>query len=280
MGIPLNLSNYHKFKRYLKYNKGYQQWRQNIERIKKMREHLEKPFDAVKKVREQYEAIGKRLRSSNFIAEQVLSEELKKAYGASVKFQQLVRTGDGKVRRPDFSIDGQHYEVKQGKIEPLKDDIVEGHGFHRYIKDKNIKDILDFPEHFLASKKGKAQQKYDFVVADYADALALAKSCGLNHVDFFDAICDIIKKKKSVLSKQRDLSDGVAVQQLITLYENKVAHNAEKKLGKYKLTDLYKSKDYKEWSQRTGFVFDTYKKFNHFWRDHIKPRMAKATKKH
>ena len=64
MGKALSKGNVWRLKNYQQYNTAYKEWVQSITRLKRIRDGIEKPLEPFRKLQEQMQDIGKRLRGT------------------------------------------------------------------------------------------------------------------------------------------------------------------------------------------------------------------------
>ena len=64
MGKPLSRSNLHVLNNYKRYNKNYDNYLKMVERQQRLYDGIEKPLEPFKKLQQEYQDIGRRLRST------------------------------------------------------------------------------------------------------------------------------------------------------------------------------------------------------------------------
>lgn len=297
MGKKLTPPDIHALETFKKHNAGYKEYLQKIARYKRIKEHIDKPFEPVKKLREQYEEIGRRIKNSFYVPEMELLHELKKNLGVdNVESEGSYIADDGKKRTADMTVrignDVTHIEANStgelkavvGSPEVIARDwdnnyeipLPIGFGFNSYCVRNKIKNRFDLPEHWLKNNPNKI----DYHVKSFNDATALAKNLGLLPYDVFKIICQAIVKARPRLEREARFANGIAIQQLVDYFDNQT--EAFKKAGKkkYKLTDLHRSKFFEKWVKDFKLnYYKNYKRLHEEWEGWVRITKAVAIRK-
>ena len=301
MNKPLSQQNLTRLGHYKSTSQGYREYLKKISRIEFLKSDYEKKLEPLKKIQEQYQAIGRRLRQSAFRPEQELLAKIKSwglpiekiietpAKGDSSKrYDVKLKFDDGKeafVEIKDkhftygYKLDGEDQEADPNYVMPKKARLVRQHGLKEYMDRNKIGDILDFPEHFL---KNNTKETMDYRVIDYEDISALAQSCGVIPYAVFVQLCQYIVKIKPTLEKDKNLYTAIVAEEIINYFDNKVAeHKKTAHRGKYTLAKLYRSQFFKEWTVRHKLekFFKSAQRLYDTWEDLYKIATAEAKRK-
>jgi len=258
MGKPLSKENHRRLDRYKENSKGYLDFVTSVNRVKRLRDGIEKDMQPFKKLTQEYQEIGRRLRSS-FLPEKAFVQ---------------------KLFTPDFMIGGVPVEVKikpKEHIARLIGDararlpVDKTHGLNTLMLKHGMKSPLDIADHFL--KVYKDPKKSDYFVEDYDNADAFAKACGILPVDVFRLIAQDVKKRKKHYTEQRLLGNAVACEELVNEWNTRLANNE-----KYPLTEFFNSKFRKDWSLRHGWDWTEYKRFQETFPTWVRMFNARAKK--
>ena len=241
MGKKLDYSNLHKLTMFMSNNKGFLGWEKERKRLLKLKEGIEKPFKPLQNIVNQYQAIGKRLRTSTYFPEQdALKDILKSAK----------ETRDVVVK-----IKGNALNVKTSGLhtEPDGEEFSEGQGLNAYMIRNNIKDKLDIPDRYLGQLK---TGKLDYVVKDYNNVVALAEAVGVYPATLFKVLCEHIKVSRKKYQKQRLIEQGKAVTDLVDEY---LALSKGKYA--YSMNRFFGTQYRKDWSIANGINWKDSKRF-------------------
>ena len=244
MGKPLGKDNLRNYEHWKKTSKQYKNYLETIERVKKLRKHIEKPFDQIKKNQEKILApiknllesqkeVMDKLKSSNFAPDlEFLGKwrKLPNPFGAGIgAYEPIDATAKGLLSGGV----GEHGLSK-------------GHGLNEYIENNNLKSKFDLPKHYIDQWK-KDKTKIGYYVESYGDVEALAESLGVIPLELFQILCHHIIKVREKLEKQDFAKDLFKIELLVAHFDREKYHRKEKKMGDYTLTDLFNSKFFKEW---------------------------------
>ena len=177
MGKPLSKGNVWRLKNYQQHNAGYKEWVQSITRLKRIRDGIEKPLEPFRKLQEQMQDIGKRLRGTYLPEQEALKEFRLKLNPFS--FGQSAQHADFYIPR-DIKIKGLlHQMEKQDKVD-------KSHGLNTLMKKHKMKSALDIAPHFLSvfNNPGKS----DYYVENYQNTMALAEACGVSPIKLFETL--------------------------------------------------------------------------------------------
>ena len=241
MGKKLDYSNLHRLTNFMSDNKGYLAWRKERKRLEKIKEGIEKPFKPLQNLVNQYQAIGKRLRTSTYFPEQdALKDILKSAK----------ETRDVVVK-----IKGNALNIKTSGLhtEPDGEEFSEGQGLNAYMIRNNLKDKLDIPERYLGQLK---TGQIDYVVKDYNNVVALAEAVGVYPATLFKVLCEHIKISRKKYQKQRLIEQGKAVTDLVDEY---LALSKGKYA--YSMNRFFGTQYRKDWSIANGINWKDSKRF-------------------
>ena len=101
MGKPLSKNNVWRLKHYKSMNKGYQEWLKSIERLKRLKDGIEKPLKPFHKLHEQMQEIGKRLRGTYLPEQEALQRaneiERRRDQGEALRQYHKERRGECNV---------------------------------------------------------------------------------------------------------------------------------------------------------------------------------------
>ncbi len=259
MGKKLDYSNLHKLTMFMSNNKGFLGWDKERKRLLKLKEGIEKPFKPLQNIVNQYQAIGKRLRTSTYFPEQdALKDILKTAK----------ETRDVVVK-----IKGNALNIKTSGLhtEPDGEEFSEGQGLNAYMIRNNLKDKLDIPDRYLGQLK---TGKLDYVVKDYDNVIALAEAVGVYPATLFKVLCEHIKVSRKKYQKQRLIEQGKAVTDLVDEY---LALSKGKYA--YSMNRFFGTQYRKDWSIANGINWKNSKRFIEDFNQWIRITKSEAKKK-
>ena len=262
MGKALSKGNVWRLKNYQQYNTAYKEWVQSITRLKRIRDGIEKPLEPFRKLQEQMQDIGKRLRGTYLPEQEALREFRLKLNPFS--FGQTPQQGDFYIPR-DIKIKGLLHDFeKQDKVD-------KSHGLNTLMKKHKMKSSLDIAPHFLNVFNNP--NKSDYFVENYHNSIALAEACGVPPVKLFEILCLHLKVSKKHYEEQRLLSHAYAIEELINAWDTQI-----KKNSKYAMTTFFRSKVRKDWSAKYNWDWNGYKRFQEQfpeWREIFKAKAYK-----
>ena len=259
MGKKLDYANLHKLTNFMTFNKGFLGWEKERKRLLKLKENIEKPFKPLQNLVNQYQAIGKRLRTTTYLPEQEALKDILK----SVK----------EPRDVVVKLKGNALNIKTSGLhtEPDGEEFSEGQGLNAYMIRNNIKDKLDIPDRYLGQLK---TGKLDYVVKDYDNVVALAEAVGVYPATLFKVLCEHIKVSRKKYQKQQLMESGKAVTELVDEY-------LAMKKGKYafSINRFYNCQFRKDWSVANNMHWKNSKRFIEDFNVFIKITKSEAKKK-
>jgi len=264
MGKPLSKSNIWRLAQYKLRSKGFIEFNKSADRIKKLRDGVEKSTEPFRRLTEEYQALGKRLRST-FAPEQEVARKLSMGIGSLGGMFSMTNP----LGFPDFILKdgGGLLDVKAQKPKPVDT----SHGLNTLMKKHKMKSALDIPEHFLSVYKDKS--KSDYFVENYGNVIALSNACGLLPIDVFKLICREVKKRKKHYVGQALIANGIACEELVNEFNAKIKKNI-----KYAMTTFFTTKFRKDWSLRHGYDWKNYKRFHEEFPNWLRIFNARAKK--
>tara|TARA_R100000656_G_C3947017_1_gene127725 strand:- start:242 stop:1297 length:1056 start_codon:yes stop_codon:yes gene_type:complete len=265
MGKPLSRSNLHRLTMFKQTNKGYLDFVKSIDRVKQLKKGIEKPLEPFKKLQQEYQEIGKRLRST-FAPERKLSQKVSMGIGSlfySPEFENAVGLTKLQQSTGRWALRGL-----------LSEDtwVEKSHGLNTLMKKRGFKSPLDIADHFLAVMNNPS--KLDYYVENYDNCAAFAKACGVFPAKVFELIAREIKKRKSYYKEQALIVDGVACEELVNEWNTRRTKNET-----YPYSEFFNSKFRKDWTLRWSIDWSSYKRFHEAFPKWIRIFNARATKK-
>ena len=257
MGKKLDYSNLHKLTMFMSNNKGYLGWEKERKRLLKLKENIEKPFKPLQNLVNQYQAIGKRLRTTTYLPEQEALKDILK----SVK----------EPRDVVVKLKGNSLNIKTSGLHTEPDgELSEGQGLNAYMIRNNIKDKLDIPDRYLGQLK---TGKLDYVVKDYDNVVALAEAVGVYPATLFKVLCEHIKVSRKKYQQQQLIEKGQAVTDLVDEY-------LAMKKGKYafSMNRFFNCQFRKDWSVANNMNWKNSKRFIEDFNKFIKITKSEAKK--
>ena len=301
VGKPLSKMNIDKLNHFKQHNKGYLEWLSKINRLRKIRDGIEKPLEPFKKLREEYQAIGKRLRSSFLPEQEVLRQMQKKGLDAlenlsnpdlfkgwkkiSTKWSPIM--GSSQVNPVNFFLDDMvcppppnirgvtgtfTYNAKDGqwhKDEPID----KAHGLNTLMKKHGFSSALQIPNHYLDTFDDPS--KADYFVDSFDNPIALAKAVGVTPQKIFEILCREIKVSMRHYRELALMGNVLAVEGLVNEWNRR--HPSEQ--SKYPYSEFFNSKFRKDWSEKYGWDWNDYKRFVEQFPKWVKIFNARAYKK-
>ena len=259
MTKPLSRENVHALVMYMQYDRTYRRHKENVERIKKLKEHIDKPFKPLMKFQKEVEDLNKRFALNYFPEQEALRQILKPRlpfdWTTDKRFSPLGGVGEGLLS------DGVTGEIKSD------------YGINSYKKMKGLKHNVDIAKLF-------AKEKHGLIVKDWENLKYVTEAMNCNHLEAFIYICQgIAKSYKHHRFDKEILSEPMAHLELIDTYKKKVAER--KKAGKPKYTQIqfWSSKEFKDFCKQQGREFKSFKTFNKWWNEILRITTSKATKK-
>ena len=266
MGKPLSRSNLHVLNNYKQFNKNYGNYLNMVKQAQRLRDGIEKPLEPFKKLQQEYQDIGRRLRST-FAPEQEIAKKLSMGIGSLFNpFD--IKDGFPKLRGNYLNHTGDRVRGGLLDIEPPVD---KSHGLNTVMKKHKMKSALEIPAHFL--KVQNDPKKLDYWVDTYGDADALAKACGVLPVKVFELICREVVKRKKHYKEQSMIAAGVACEELVNEFNDR-----KKKNETYPIKQFFRSKFRTDWSLRHDFDWSSYKRFQETFPKWIRIFNARAKK--
>ena len=262
MGKALSKSNVWRLKNYQQYNTAYKEWVQSITRLKRIRDGIEKPLEPFRKLQEQMQDIGKRLRGTYLPEQEALKEFRLKLNPFS--FGQSPQQADFYIPR-DIKIKGLLHDFDK------KEKVAKSHGLNSLMKRHKMKSALDIAPHFLEVFEDTS--KSDYTVENYHNSIALAEACGVSPIKLFETLCIHLKVSRKHYEEQALISKGFAVEELINAWDTQIEKNS-----KYAMTTFFRSKVRKDWSAKYNWDWNGYKRFAEQFPKWLKIFKAKAKK--
>ena len=268
MGMPLSKTNLHSISLYKDHNRQYARWVETMARFKKLKDGIEKPYEPLKKLTEEYQALGRKLRNT------ILPEQ--KGVGGIMSLAQAQKITGG------LDIWGQSENFRppphiQAKgllhIEEEKLKVSKGEGLNEYMDRNNLKSPVDIAEFFL--KTFNNTKKSDYVVDSYENSLALCKAVGVAPLKLFEVLCREIKVSKKKYKEQQLLNMTQAIEEIVNAYE---AKKASKSAIKYSDKAFFISNERKEWSKKYNWDWKGYNRFMEQFPKWVKLISARAVK--
>ena len=151
-----------------------------------------------------------------------------------------------------------------------------GNGLNQLMSDNKLKKPLDIADAYL-----KATSRPDFYIVDSMDNhVALAEATGVSPQRLFEMVCLELKGSKKKYEKYALERNAISIEDLINLYESKVASNKGKKDAvKYTKKKFYISKERKDWSELYNYNWKDYKRFNEDFNEWDKIFKSRAVKR-
>ena len=151
-----------------------------------------------------------------------------------------------------------------------------GNGLNQLMTDNKLKKPLDIADAYL-----KATSRPDFYIVDSMDNhVALAEATGVSPQRLFEMVCLELKGSKKKYEKYALERNAISIEDLINLYESKVASNKGKKDAvKYTKKKFYISKERKDWSELYNYNWKDYKRFNEDFNEWDKIFKSRAVKR-
>ncbi|ANS05767.1 hypothetical protein [uncultured phage_Deep-GF0-KM16-C193] len=265
MNKPLSRANAWRVLHYKEYNPSYKRYKDNITRIKQLREGIEKPFKPLLKFHRQLQEVNKKFASNYFPEQEALRRILLKS-GIYEANKQL------KIFHPPnpFDLSGKFPvldEIDTSKI-PFN-----AYGVDSYMKTNKLTHTVDIAKLF-------AEKKHGYIVKDWDNLRYVAEAMNCNVLEAFLYICQGIKKsyKHHRFTKEL-LREPTAYLELIEWYDNKVRERKKAGKPKYTQNQLWLSEYFKNFREKQGLELNSFKTFNAWWRSIRKITSAKAVKK-
>ena len=286
-GKPLSKNNIYKLHYYKQNNIGYSQWKKTVHNWKKLRQGIEKPLEPFRKLQEEYQELGKRLRSS-FLPEQEallriqkkINPQLFKGLGSLynpanpnefVMDAAFPPTPNVRGMTGTFTYDNKDgYWHKEGKDKDKPIDI--SHGLNTLMKKHKMSSAIQISDHYLNTFEDPS--KADYFVDSFDNPIALAKAVGVTPQKIMEILCREIKVSKTYYKGLEFMSNAREIEELVEEWNTRKTKDA-----KYPYSNFYRSGFRKEWSDRTGWVWNGYKRFVEQFPTWIKMFNARAYKK-
>ena len=266
MGKPLSRTNQWKLTRYKADNKNYANYLKLVERSQRLYDGIEKPLEPFKKLRQEYQEIGRRLRSSFFPEQEALRKM--RLNLSPFSFSQGLDKGIGGLLDIDFV--KARIQAKTDIKTPIKP-VDQTHGLNTLMKKHKMKSPLDIADHFL--KVYKDPKKSDYFVENYGNANAFAEACGILPVKVFELIAQDVKKRKKHYKTQRFINKALACEELVNEWNTK-----RSKDEKYPYSDFFRTKFRIDWSLRHAYDWRNYKRFMEDFPNWVRIFNARAKK--
>jgi len=255
MGKPLSKENHRRLARYKENSKGYLEFITSVNRVKRLRDGVEKDTRLFRdKVNNLKDIIENKIPFKNLQQEyQNIGRKLRGSLVPSKAFVHQLYT-------PDLMIGGVPVEVKiKSKAELIEQararlPVDKTHGLNTLMKKHGMMSTLDIADHFL--KVFNDPKKSDYYVEGYDNADAFAEACGVLPVKVFELIAREVKTRKKHYKKQRFISKGVACEELVNEWNTR-----RTKDDKYPYSDFFRTKFRIDWSLRHGYPWENYKRF-------------------
>lgn len=249
MGKPLSDDNEVLFEKWKKTSPKYKEYLKALERVKKLRDGIEKPFNAIK---QQQDKLLKPVKDALAKQQEALDALKQSAYSPTLEAIEKWR----KTPNP-FSVDSRFDGVEGSNVKGLLSSDLDvkigefgvqaGHGINSYIKRHKLKNKFEFAKHYIDQWK-KDKTKIDYWVNSYKDVEALAYSVGLLPLEVFQQICHHIIKVREKLEKDEFAKDLFKIEALVSYFEQQQAiSKANKDKSAYTLMSLYRSEYFKKW---------------------------------
>ena len=259
MTKPLSRENVHALVMYMQYDRTYRRHKENVERIKKLKEHIDKPFKPLMKFQKEVEDLNKRFAFNYFPEQEALRQILKPRlpfdWTTDKRFSPIGGVSKGLLS------DGATGEIKSD------------YGINSYKKMKGLKHNVDIAKQF-------AKEKFGYIVKDWGNLKYVVEAMNCNHLEAFVYICQgIAKSYKHHRFDKEMLSYPIAHLELIDCYKKKVAEHKKKFGVKYTQQQFWLSKEFKDFCIQQGREFKSFKTFNKWWNEMLRITTSKATKK-
>ena len=274
MDLPLSKGNETAVAIFKKTNKNYQNWVVKNNEFMKKEFELKAKIDIKTKIAEAKSKIAGSNIERIFADIKRTTEPLRKITQNLVgDYQQIGR----KLRMtPDAVINGKEVEFKyrskygdEREIQEKNRLVEASNGLNTLMNKNKLKRPLDIAGHYL--KTHNEPSKADYVVDSFDNAVALANATGMLPQRMFKLICDDLVKRKKHYEEQAFIADGIKVEEIINLWENKRQKNKT-----YTYSMFYKSKERKLWSTKYSYDWKNYKRFMEDFPKWIKIFSAKA----
>jgi len=274
MNKHLSKSNLIAIEHYKLTSKGYAQHVAAREAAKKLRQGIEKTYEPFKKLQQEYQAIGKRLRST-FEPEQQIAQKLTMGLGSlnnPFNLRPDLRTGikGGGLLDVEVKKLGMNRLWRDG-VKSKTYSIDKGHGLNRLMQKHKMKSPLEVADHFLKVKDDP--KRLDYFVENYGNSMAFAEACGVMPVKVFELIAREIKKSKKHYVEQALIQESISIEELVNEFNNR-----KKKNDKYPMKQFFSSKFRKDWSYRNAFDWTSYQRFHEMFPKWVKIMNARAKK--
>ena len=157
---------------------------------------------------------------------------------------------------------GIYAEERSKKLESLNKKeknlrIETANGLNTLMRKHKLKKPMDIAKHYLDTHN--VPHKADYLVDSFDNPIALAQATGIAPKRLFEMVCNELIKSKKLYEKVYFERDHDAVEELLNLFESKVKQS---KAIKYTQNTFFISKDRKTWSDKYGYHFKNYKRFN------------------
>jgi len=288
MDLPLSKGNETSVAIFKKTNKNYQNWVVKNNEFMKKEFELKAKIDIKTKIAEAKSKIAGSNIERIFADIKRTTEPLRRLQAQLDKQQEPLRkitqnlVGDyqkiGRKLRmtPDAVINGKEVEFKyrskygdEREIQEKNRLVEASNGLNTLMNKNKLKRPLDIAGHYL--KTYNEPSKADYVVDSFDNAVALANATGMLPQRMFKLICDDLVKRKKHYEEQAFIADGIKVEEIINLWENKRQKNKT-----YTYSMFYKSKERKLWSTKYSYDWKNYKRFMEDFPKWIKIFSAKA----
>ena len=263
MTKPLSRENVHALVMYMQYDRTYRRHKENVERIKKLKEHIDKPFKPLMKFQKEVEDLNKRFAFNYFPEQEALRQILK----PRLPFDWTT----DKRFSPLGGVKGSWGEglLSDGATGEIKSD----YGINSYKKMKGLKHNVDIAKQF-------AKEKFGYIVKDWENLKYVTEAMNCNHLEAFIYICQgIAKSYKHHRFDKEMLSYPIAHLELIDCYKKKVTERKKTGKPKYTQQQFWLSKEFKDFCIQQGREFKSFKTFNKWWNEMLRITTSKATKK-
>jgi len=263
-GLPLSKGNQLIVEHYKLHNKVYRQWKINHDaRIKvqhsigsanesarlikaklnhsmdKLRQGTEPLRKVMDKMSERNQELGRKLRIDHY------AQSYKRIMEASARYNE--QKLNGRLQSIQSLL---HKSEKNLRIETAN-------GLNTLMRKHKLKKPMDIAKHYLNTHN--VPHKADYLVDSFDNPVALAQATGIAPKRLFEMVCNELIKSKKLYEKVYFERDHDAVEELLNLFESKVKQS---KAIKYTQNTFFISKDRKTWSDKYGYHFKNYKRFN------------------
>ena len=159
------------------------------------------------------------------------------------------------IEDTDIEVKANRYKYDEKFERAEKNRLVEtANGLNTLMAKNKLKKPLDIAGHYL--KTHNEPNKADYFVDSFDNAVALANATGMLPQRLFKLVCDDLVKRKKHYEEQAFISDGIKIEEIINLYNDKKEKNKS-----YSFSMFYKCKERNTWSSKYEYDWKSYKRF-------------------